>query len=277
MRSYRILLPVSLLLVLVMYGFAPAQSSTPSEESVAGVPALTWRLIPPDNLIRPPRPWPGDDVIVPRLDRMHVGLDILVDGRPMRTVYHAGRMYAPVNRLGDKYEIRVNNHGPRRITAVVSVDGLSVVTGQPASKNDPGYIVAPNDSVVIKGWRRDRHTVAAFSFEDRTRSHAYETGRLENIGVIGLIAYEEASPRPLPIERYGLPDAAAPAMRKATSEVGGTGTGYGPDVPMSVIRVPFDRSSNTRTVTLYYDTMENLRRSGVPVEPRWPEPFPRDR
>jgi hypothetical protein len=276
MRRYRLLLAASVLVAMLMYGLAPAQTP-PREESVAGVPALTWRYIPPDKLVRPPRPWPGDDVIVPRLDRMRVSLDILVDGRELRTVYNAGRMYVPVQRLREQYEIRVTNHGPRRITAVVSVDGLSVVTGQPASRNDPGYVVAADDSVVIKGWRRDRHTVAAFSFEDRTGSHAYQSGRPDNIGVIGLVAYEEESPRPVPIERFGRTDAAAPAMRKATSEVGGTGTGYGPDVAMSVIRVSFHRSANTRTQTLYYDTVENLRRSGVPVEPRWPEPFPRDR
>lgn len=275
MTPQRLLLPVSLLVVLLMY--QPAAAGPPPAEDVAGLPALTWRFIPPDNPIRPPRPWPGDDVIVPRLDRMRVSLDVLVDGRAMPTVYHAGRMYLPVTRLGEQYEIKVTNHGPRRITAVVSVDGLSVVTGERASRNAPGYIVAPNDSVVIKGWRRDRHIVNAFSFVDRTRSYAYETGRSEDIGVIGMVAYEEASPRPVPMDRYGLPDSAAPALRKATSEVGGTGTGHGPDVSMPVIRVPFVRSDNTRTATLFYDTVENLRRAGVPVEPIWPRPFPADR
>jgi hypothetical protein len=203
---------------------------------------------------------------------MSVTLDVLVDGRPLPTVYHDGRTYLPVPRLGAQYALRVTNHGPRRITALLSVDGLSVITDRPASRSDPGYIVEPYGRIVIEGWRRDRNTVAAFSFEDRERSHAHRLGRPENIGVIGLIAYEELAPRPYPLLRERFADSA----RKATAEVGGIGTGSGHDVHSPVIDVPFVRSDNRREVTLYYDTVENLRRAGVPVSPRYPNPFPGD-
>jgi hypothetical protein len=203
-----------------------------------------------------------------------VSLEVLVDGRPLRVVAHEGRLYLPV-RLGDSYSIRVSNHGCRRIVAVLSVDGLSVITNRPASVNDPGYVVAPGSSIVIDGWRRDRWTVAAFKFTERERSHAYQIGRPENVGVIGLVAIEEAVRRPLPVEARG----ARPLTygRKDAAEVRGTGTGYGTDVHSPVIYVPFVRSSNRQSITLFYDTVENLRRAGIPVTPRLPNPFPADR
>jgi hypothetical protein len=217
---------------------------------------------------------PRDELILPRPGLMRVSLDVLVDGVPVRTITHGWRTYLPVPRLGAEYAIRVHNHGPRRITAIVSVDGLSVINGQPASEEHPGYIVDPYSSIVIKGWRRDRETVAAFSFEERDKSYASRMGHPENVGVIGLIAIEEwgREPRPL-LERK--PDAADEAKR-ASGLLGGTGTGYGRDIESRVYTVPFVRSGNKQTVTIYYDTIEALRRAGIPVDPYYPVPFPGD-
>jgi hypothetical protein len=205
---------------------------------------------------------------------MRVGLEVLVNNRPLRTVEHAGRTYLPVPRVGAEYEVRVWNQGPRRITAIVSVDGLSVITGQPASETHPGYLVDAHDSILIPGWRRSQDTVAAFSFEDRDKSYASRIGRPENIGVIGLIAFEELVLRPrLDLEQK---DGAATAAKRAAGEVGNTGTGYGRDIDSPVTYVPFVRSANKRSITLYYDTVDALRKAGVPVDDRFPIPFPAD-
>jgi hypothetical protein len=209
---------------------------------------------------------------VPPRDGMRVGLEVLVDGRPLPTVQHRGNTYLPVPRLGVEYDVRVWNHGPRRIAAVVSVDGLSVISGKPASETSTGYLVDPRSSILVKGWRRDLGTVAAFSFEEREKSYAHLMGHPENVGVIGLIAVEEQVwwSRPLPEEKK---DAGPPSAR-AFGEVGGTGTGYGRDLDSPAVRVPFVRSGNKRTVTIYYDTAQALRRAGVPVD--GPVPFPGD-
>jgi hypothetical protein len=214
---------------------------------------------PVDGLIMPPR--------VPR-----VTLEVLVDGRPVRTIQHAGRTYLPVPYLGAEYQLRVVNHGPHRVVALLSVDGLSVMNGQPASEDHPGYIVAPYSHVVIKGWRRNMETVAAFSFQPREKSYAFLMGRPENIGVIGLVAIEEMvyRPRPLPLERR---DSAAPSALKGYGEGGRAGTGYGRDLDSPIYYVPFVRSNNKWTVTFHYDTVEALRRAGVPIGP---VPFPGD-
>jgi hypothetical protein len=215
-----------------------------------------------------------DAVIRPRWDAMSVGLEIVVDGRPLRTVQYAGRTYLPVPRWETEYEIRVRNDGPRRILAIVSVDGLSVINGKPASKAQTGYIVAARDSIKIKGWRRNLETVAAISFEERDKSYASRVGRPENIGVIGLVAIEEMESRP----RLGLEkeDSAAPGVKRAFGEVGDTGTGYGRDIDSPAYYVPFARSANKRAVTFYYDTEEALRQAGVPVDGPFPVPFPGD-
>jgi hypothetical protein len=217
---------------------------------------------------------PTDDFSLPPLARMRVDLEVLVDGRPVPTVSYAGKTYLPVRRLGTEYEIRVWNHGPRRIAAIVSVDGLSVISGKPASESQPGYLVTPSSHVLIKGWRRSLEAVAAFRFVERERSYAALMGRPENVGVIGLVAVEEQVWRPRPaLERK---DTAGPAAGRALGEVGRAGTEYGREIDSRAYYVPFVRSANKRSVTIYYDTVEALREVGVPVDRPTPVPFPGD-
>jgi len=285
-KTQWLLLTGSLLLCGLLATANPASRSSPVFLGLEGsITASELYATPPGDptpldILRKnpsdPLPWRDRDVFVlPPRDSLRVGFEILVDGRPLRTVSHAGRTYVPVPRLGTEYEIRVWNDGPRRITAIVSVDGLSVINGRPASEDDPGYIVAANSDIRIKGWRRDLDTVAAFSFENREKSYASRMGYPDNIGVIGLVAIEEMSWRSAPLlERK---ESIAPTFGKTPKDVGGTGTGYGHDVDSRTYRVPFVSSNNKRTVTLYYDTVSALRNAGVPVDDTSPVPFPRDK
>jgi len=204
---------------------------------------------------------------------MNVRLEVLVDGRPVPTIYHQGKTYLPV-KVGAEYEIRVSNRGPRRIEAIVSVDGLSVISGRPASEASPGYLVEPGGSILIDGWRRDRATVAAFRFVDREASYAKLMGHSENVGVIGLIAHEELAPLPRPLLEKSAP--ARSFAREDRAATGGVDTEYGRDINSPVYYVPFVRSGHSRDVTLYYDTAEAFRAAGVPVDRPLPVPFPAD-
>lgn len=202
---------------------------------------------------------------------MQVTMEVLVDGRPLPTIRHDGSDYLPVRRMGAEYEIRVWNHGPKRVVAVVSVDGLSVIDGQPASEDRAGYVLAPYGSVVIKGWRRNMDTAAAFRFVDREKSYASLVGRPENIGVIGMAAFEELTAWPRPeLERRSV---LAPAGQFRT-DAGSVGTEYGREIDSRVYYVPFVRSSHRQSATVYYDTPEALRRMGVPVDRPVPDPTP---
>lgn len=233
-------------------------------------PAAGQNKLQPDSA---PRRQPDELRPLP-LTEMRVALEVLVEGKPLRTIPHEGKTYLPVPRPGAEYEIRVWNHGSHRVVALVSVDGLSVITGQPASAAQPGYVVAPHSSILIKGWRRSLETVAAFRFVEREKSYAALMGHPENVGVIGLLAIEEQVWRPRPgLEQR---DTAGAAAKRATAEVGSIGTEYGREVDSRVYFVPFARSANRRTITFYYDTAKALREAGVPVDRPHPVPFPGD-
>jgi hypothetical protein len=236
--------------------------------------SVVWGSELTSNYAAPPPAQPATVYRNPLREVMRVDLDVLVDGQPVKLISHDGRLYLPVPRIGTEYTIRVNNHGPRRIEAVVSVDGLSVINGRPASEKSIGYLVNANSHIVIKGWRRDKETVAAFTFENRENSYAARMGYRDNIGVIGLVAFEEQEVRRL----EDLPRTfAVPSKDKRDSATpGGTGTGWGREIGSSVVEVPFVRSANKQTVTIYYDTPEALRRLGVPVDGWNPKPFPAD-
>jgi hypothetical protein len=252
---------------------APAARTSPANEARApllwdGVPTFAKQAQPQLEARDPARR------ILPRPARMHVSMDILVDGQVLPTVAHAGKTYLPVPNLGAEYQIRVWNHGPRRVVAIVSVDGMSVLNGQSASEHHPGYVVAPYTNVVIKGWRRDMNKVAAFRFVERDKSYAGLIGRPENIGVIGLIAIEELSA--LPPAELQRKDSAAPRAKAFRGAVGSIGTEYGRELDSSIYYVPFVRSSNKQTITYYYDSVAALRAAGVPVDGPYPVPFPAD-
>jgi hypothetical protein len=67
--------------------------------------------------------------------KFRVSMDILVDGQPVRvTCIKAAHLPVPRYALSTR---SVTNHGPRRVVAVVSVDGLSVLNAQPAMESHP--------------------------------------------------------------------------------------------------------------------------------------------
>jgi hypothetical protein len=210
------------------------------------------------------------DLIPSPPERLRVGLEVLVGGKPIPTIAHQGKLYLPVTKLGTEYTIRVWNHGPRRIAALVSVDGLSVIDGQPASETNPGYLVTPFSDILIKGWRRDLKAVAAFRFVEREKSYAAQMGQLEKVGVISLLVIEEQVWRPRPgLERKEM---AAPA-KQMKGKVGSIGTEYGREIDSQAYYVPFVRSANRRAITVYYDTVDALGEAGVPVDSLPPAPI----
>src|SRR5690606_646986 len=50
-------------------------------------------------------------------------------GQPLPTYAHQGKTWV-LGTLGQRYVVRVSNHGPGRVEAVVSVDGRDVVSGE---------------------------------------------------------------------------------------------------------------------------------------------------
>src|SRR5690348_5628354 len=74
------------------------------------------------------------------------------EGRVLPIYWHNGQRYV-VGKPGNEYSIRVRNGSPRRVLAVMSVDGVNVITGDTASPRQSGYVLAPYETTEIAGWR----------------------------------------------------------------------------------------------------------------------------
>jgi len=222
------------------------------------------------------------------------------EGRVLPIHWHAGRRYI-VGRPGNEYAIRVRNTGNGRLLAVMSVDGVNVITGATASAQQSGYVLASNESADISGWRKSLSRTAAFYFTALPDSYAARTGRLDNVGVIGVALYRE---RVLPIAREEIrhsdaaraesapapaaaPAASAPSAANgapdAVAQAAGErlGTGHGRNESSYASYTQFERASETpaETIAIYYDSYENLLVQGVPVASPplarlRPNPFP---
>lgn len=116
----------------------------------------------------------------------------LVDdaGRTLPGVQAGGRTLI-MGRDGERYRIIVRNATTARFEVVASVDGLDVIDGKPADPNRRGYIVDPQDVLVIDGFRTSDANVAAFRFGRVADSYAARTSGDRNVGVVGLAIYSE--------------------------------------------------------------------------------------
>jgi hypothetical protein len=222
------------------------------------------------------------------------------EGRVLPIYWHEGRRYV-VGRPGNEYAIRVRNNGSGRILAVMSVDGVNVISGDTAAPQQSGYVLAPYASADIGGWRKSMSRTAAFYFTALSDSYAARTGRPDNVGVIGVAVYREravpiareedrhrdvaraeSAPAQPPVRAAGAPvgaNAAADAMAQAAGERLGTGHGRAESSYASYTQ--FERASDApaETIAIYYDSYENLLAQGVPVASPplarfHPNPFP---
>ena len=117
-------------------------------------------------------------------------VEILVNGKPVKEYYKDGKTYVEA-RGGARFTIKVKNNGYRRILAVPSVDGLSVMNGKEASLHSGGYIVSAYNTITIDGWRTSDSDVAEFFFTNPEGSYAVKSDKPGNLGVIGVAIFRE--------------------------------------------------------------------------------------
>lgn len=117
-------------------------------------------------------------------------LEILVHGSKVRHFEHEGRIYIE-GKEGSPFEIRIKNNTPKRVIAVLTVDGLSVVDGKEGSFGSGGYILDPWASTKIPGWRLNNKEVANFEFTSPGKSYAAKRDSGNNLGVIGCAFFYE--------------------------------------------------------------------------------------
>lgn len=227
-------------------------------------------------------------------------------GQRIPVYSHAGRLYVP-GTPGERYAVYVANRTGERVMTVVSVDGINVVTGETASPDQNGYVLAPGQSFEINGWRKSMNEVAAFYFTQLPDSYAARTGRPHHVGVIGVAAFREWRPRPVPqpiaplsrreasaaeseanaqADAAGAPAASAAeaagsqeAARARVEREAKIGTGHGGRERSEVVHTSFRRASShpAQTLTIHYDTHANLVARGIvpgPTPVGVPNPFP---
>jgi hypothetical protein len=204
-------------------------------------------------------------------------------------LYHSGGHWYVAGRPGNEYQVRIRNRESGDLLAVVSVDGVNVVTGETAAASQSGYVIERGMPLSIAGWRKTMEKIAAFYFTDLGDSYAARTGRPDNVGVIGVALFRR-KPEPLPeplaeleqprsrAEAAGAasdsarrPPAAAPAPEKKI------GTGHGRAQSAPARYVDFERESDVpaEVIAIHYDTFANLVARGVIRDERkLPSPFP---
>lgn len=117
-------------------------------------------------------------------------LQVLVHGKPVREYQHEGKLFLEGRKNSD-FTIRLKNLTRERILAVVSIDGLSIITGEEASVKDGGYVLGPLETLNIPGWSLNNDEVARFFFHKAAESYAAKTGKPRNVGVVGAAIFKE--------------------------------------------------------------------------------------
>lgn len=194
------------------------------------------------------------------------------DGKRLQLYWHEGRAYV-AGEPGNEYQISLRNRSRDEILAVVSVDGVNVITGQSADPSQSGYVLSPYGRLDIQGWRKSWSETAAFYFTSLGDSYAARTGRPNDVGVIGVALFRKRPPVPAaPIARdRGM---AAESAKAAQPQLG---TGHGRHEASYAYQVEFERASSTpaEILTLYYDSYANLVARGIVRESfTYPRPFP---
>lgn len=211
-------------------------------------------------------------------------------GQVLQTYRQFGHAYVAGD-PGDRYAIRLTNRTGGRVLAVLSVDGVNVVTGETAAPDQSGYVLDPYESTEITGWRKSLTDVAQFYFTRLPDSYAARTDRPDHVGVIGVAVFrEKARPQPLLSFRQAAPAAAeaegaaarsdAVGEAKAKREADRLGTGHGEReyAPTQYTGFERARSRPQQVLSIRYDSRPNLVRLGVIPGPRplppAPNPFP---
>ena len=124
------------------------------------------------------------------------------DGRPLplqRTRRGSGGqdMFRLAGVEGARYTLRFRNLSERSYEVIATVDGLDVLSGKPGSLRNGGYVLRPQETLNIEGFRKSQSEVAAFRFATPGRAYAANTeaGDVRNIGVIGAALFELEQPQ----------------------------------------------------------------------------------
>jgi hypothetical protein len=212
-------------------------------------------------------------------------LSVLVNGRNCKTYGKDGRVFIE-GRKGSEYSIRITNDRIRRVLAVITVDGINVISGNLGGDGDEGYVIEPFSKAEIKGFRTSESEVHPFLFSDKDKSYAAKTDTEgssdRNCGVIAVKLFQEYRPEPTYMMRKKSlsPDWDLSTMRGAhdaqyrscltscasLNEVGSfdLGTKFADEaITDTVTTVSFTKGSLIGIDEIYYASFSELEKMGV--------------
>lgn len=209
-----------------------------------------------------------------------------VSNRELPVHWHDGKAYV-VGQPGNEYEVALRNRAGEDLLAVVSVDGVNVLSGETAHTRQGGYVMSRGERTSIRGWRKSLDEIAAFYFTSLGDSYAARTGRPANVGVIGVALFKRkyempAAPRddvaPAPAARSAPRENSSGAEARPQAEAP-LGTGHGRREGSRIQWTQFERATDepAEIVAIHYDSYRNLVAMGVlqaNVARRDPQPFP---
>lgn len=115
---------------------------------------------------------------------------------PLKSYWWRGNPFV-IGKKGREYQLEVRNLSDARLEVVLSVDGLDVIDGQPASTGKRGYLIAPGQKLRVKGFRTSPKKVVTFEFSSVDQSYARRRhGNARNVGVVGLAVFTEKGREP---------------------------------------------------------------------------------
>ena len=131
----------------------------------------------------------------------------------------SGRFYFEA-REGGRYALRLANRTNERLGAVVTVDGLNVISGLRDEGRGRMYVIGPWEDTTIRGWRSSLAEVRRFTFVDERSSYAARSGKANSkMGWIEVAVYREQRRyvhRPYPYPPY--PPPYEPSVRDRSEE-----------------------------------------------------------
>src|SRR5258706_12716465 len=103
----------------------------------------------------------------------------------------------------EKFEIRFKNNTWQKVQVIISLDGLDIFTGKPATTtpHDKMWVVNAHDTLSLKAFPENDFGGAEFVFTNAKNSiAAYLSGDLSNRGIIAAAVFTESYVAPIKIE-----------------------------------------------------------------------------
>lgn len=126
-----------------------------------------------------------------------ISFSIIDDAGRGLPLYRDGQNYYLSANDGQSYQLHYVNSSNQTFEIVASVDGLDVLDGSQASRQNSGYVLRPYDTLAIEGFRKSNSAVASFTFSKPKDAYAANSasGSIRNTGIIGTVVYELKVPK----------------------------------------------------------------------------------